>query len=60
MDIIFTAETVEFKRPDSEKIEHGIMVGHDDKHIIIDQDLNIVINCSIEHYNNNQTRFILM
>ncbi len=60
MDIIFTAETVEFKRPDSEKIEHGLMVGHDDKHVIIDSDLNIIINCSIEHYNNNQKRFILM
>lgn len=60
MDVIFTAETVEFKRPDSEKIEHGLMVGYDDKHVIIDSDLNIVINCSIEHYNNNQTRFILM
>lgn len=54
------AETVCFKRPNSDKLEEGVMIGFPcDGHVIIDADLNIVINCSIEHYNNNQQTFPL-
>lgn len=54
------AETVAFKRPNSDKLEEGVMIGFPyDRQVIIDSDLNIVINCSIEHYHNNQQTFIL-
>lgn len=54
------AETVHFKRPDSDIMEIGVMIGKDDKHIIVDSNLNIIINCSIEHYENNQQVFSLL
>lgn len=53
------AETVCFKRPNSDTLEEGVMIGIDDRHVIIDSDLNIVINCSLEHYHNNQQTFNL-
>lgn len=53
------AETVCFKRPNSDVAEQGVMIGIDDRHVIIDSDLNIVLNCSIEHYHNNQQTFNL-
>lgn len=54
------AETVCFKRPNSDILEEGVMIGFpSDRHVIIDADLNIVINCSLEHYHNNQQTFNL-
>lgn len=54
------AETVCFKRPNSDILEEGVMVGFSgDGHVIIDSNLNIVINCSLEHYHNNQQVFPL-
>lgn len=53
-------ETVCFKRPNSNVVEQGVMIGFPgDRHVIIDSDLNIVINCSLEHYHNNQQIFTL-
>lgn len=51
------AETVCFKRPNSNKMEEGVMMSIDDRHIIIDSYLNIVLNYSIENYYNNQRTF---
>lgn len=53
------AQTVSFKRPNSDILEEGVMVGFFGRHVIIDSDLNIVINCSLEHYHNNQQTFNL-
>lgn len=54
------AETVCFKRPNSDKLEEGVMIGFPgDRYVIIDSDLNIVISCSLEHYHNNQQTFNL-
>lgn len=58
MDII-EGQVVIFKRPNSDKLEFGLYVGYEDHHLIIDQDLNVVINCSIEQYMGEETRFIL-
>lgn len=54
------AETICFKRPNSDTLEEGVMIGFPgDRHVIIDADLNIVLNCSLEHYHNNQQTFNL-
>jgi len=58
MDII-EGQVVRFKRPDSDKIESGVIIGYEDKHLIIDEHLNVIINCSIEQYVGEETRFIL-
>lgn len=57
--MIVRAEIVKFKRPNSDKEEVGVMIGNFDRHIIIDNDLNIVINCSIEKYLNDDIIFNL-
>ena len=48
--MIISAERVKFKRPNSNKEEIGLMIGEFGRHIIIDNDMNIVINCSLEKY----------
>lgn len=58
MDII-EGQVIIFRRPNSDKLESGLCVGYEDHHLIIDQDLNVVINCSIEQYIGEETRFIL-
>ncbi len=57
--MIMKAEVVKFKRPNSDKEEVGVMLGEFGRHIIIDNDLNIVINCSLERYTNDNITFNL-
>lgn len=57
--MIISAERVKFKRPNSDKEELGLMVGEFGRHIIIDNDLNIVINCSLEKYMCDKVEFDL-
>lgn len=52
-------EKVNFKRPNSDKEESGLMIGEFGRHIIIDTDMNIVINCSLEKYTNDRMQFNL-
>ena len=59
MDII-QGQVVIFKRPNSDRLESGLCVGYEDRHLIIDQDLNVVINCSIQQYMGEETRFMLI
>ena len=46
--MIIDVERVTFKRPNSDKEELGLMIGEFGRHIIIDNDMNIVINCYLE------------
>lgn len=48
--MLVSAERVKFKRPNSTKVELGLMIGTFGRHLIIDNELNIVLNCSIEEY----------
>ena len=57
--MIIKAEVVKFKRPNSDKEEVGVMLGEFGRHVIIDNDLNIVINCSLEKYTNDSITFNL-
>lgn len=57
--MIVDVQRVKFKRPNSNKEEIGLMVGEYGRHIIIDNDLNIVINCSLEKYINDRILFNL-
>lgn len=57
--MIVTAERVTFKRPNSEDVEIGLIIGEFGRHIIVDNDMNIVINCSIEAYYNDRKEFNL-
>ena len=58
MDVI-EIQCVTFKRPNSNVLEKGIIIGEFGRHIIIDKDLNIVINCSLESYECNKIEFNL-
>lgn len=57
--MIISAERIKFKRPNSDKEEPGLLVGEFGRHIIIDNDLNIVINCSLEKYMCDKVEFNL-
>ena len=57
--MIVDVQRVKFKRPNSDKEEIGLMVGEFGRHIVIDNDLNIVINCSLEKYVNDRILFNL-
>ena len=57
--MIISVERVKFKRPNCEKEEIGLMVGEFGRHIIVDSDMNIVINCSLEKYANDSINFNL-
>ena len=57
--MIVTVERMKFKRPNSDKEEIGLMIGEFGRHIIIDNDLNIVINCSLEKYIDDSINFNL-
>lgn len=57
--MIISAERIKFNRPNSNKEEIGLMVGEVGRHIIIDNDMNIVINCSIKKYFNDSTNYDL-
>lgn len=49
--MIITYETVKFRRPNSDKIELGFQISDTfDRKIIIDTDMNIVLNYSLEAY----------
>ena len=57
--MIINVERVKFKRPNSDKEELGLMIGEFGRHIIIDNDMNIVINCSLEKYINDKIEYNL-
>ena len=57
--MIIEVERVRFKRPNSDKEELGLMIGEFGRHIIIDNDMNIVINCYLEKYINDRIQFNL-
>lgn len=58
--MIITAERVKFKRPSSDKEELGLMVGEFGlRHIIIDNDLNIVTNYRLEKHMWDRVEFNL-
>lgn len=57
--MIIDVERVKFKYPSSDKEKIGLMIGEFGRHIIIDNDLNIVINCSLEEYINDRIQFNL-
>lgn len=57
--MIVSAERVKFKRPNSDKTEIGLMIGEFGRHLIVDNDMNIVINCSLEKYINDSIQFNL-
>ena len=57
--MIIDVERIKFKRHNSDKEELGLMVGEFGRHIIIDNDMNIVINCSLEKYINDRIQFNL-
>ena len=57
--MIIDVERIKFKRPNSEKEELGLMIGEFGRHIIIDNDMNIVINCSLEGYCNDRKEYNL-
>ena len=57
--MIIDVERVTFKRPNSDKEELGLMIGEFGRHIIIDNDMNIVINCYLEKYINDRIQFNL-
>lgn len=51
MDKILTVEIIEFKRPNSDKVEKGINVSDDTgRAVIIDSDLNPIVHASYEGY----------
>lgn len=48
---LIAVNRVRFHRPNTDKVEIGLCVFQDNKHmIIIDSDFNIVCNCSIISY----------
>lgn len=57
--MIIDVERIKFKRPNSNKEELGLMIGEFGRHIIIDNDMNIVINCSLQKYINDRIQFNL-
>lgn len=57
--MIIEVERIKFKRPSSNKQELGLMIGEFGRHIIVDNDMNIVINCSLEKYINDKIQFNL-
>lgn len=57
--MILDVERVKFKRPNSDKIEVGLLIGEFGRHIIVDDCLNVVINCSLESYANDSKSFEL-
>lgn len=57
--MILDVQRVKFKRPNSNKEEIGLMIGEFGRHLIVDNDLNIVINCSFEKYIDNRVQFNL-
>ena len=57
--MLVSVERVKFKRPNSDKIEIGLLVGEFGRHCIIDNGMNIVINCSLESYYNDRTEYNL-
>ena len=57
--MIVTVERVKFKRPNSETVELGLMIGEFGRHLIIDNYMNIVINCSLEGYCNDRKEYTL-
>lgn len=56
---VIHVETVKFKRPNSKEVETGVLLGEFGRHIIVDNCLNVVINCSLEGYNNDSVVFTL-
>ena len=58
MQITYQIETIDFKTPNSDKLESGLRISDDKgRSIVLDTDFNIVINCSYEHYYNNITTY---
>ena len=57
--MIAEVQRVKFKRPSSDKEEIGLLIGEFGRHVIVDNDLNVVINCSLESYINDRIQFNL-
>ena len=57
--MIVDVERIKFNRPNSDKAELGLLLGEFGRHIIIDNEMNIVINCSLEKYINDRIQFNL-
>ena len=57
--MVIQGQVVKFKRPNSDIIEEGVVIGYYDRHVIIDKDLNVVINCSYEQWIGEEISFVL-
>lgn len=50
---------VEFIRHNSNTIERGLEIGEPGRHVIIDSEMNIIINCKIHKWLNDVHKFNL-